>query len=75
MLNKNGNFAEIFQYVYYADTKRLLFTATDRRQAKWINKDNYRNLSLRKIIFTFHTFLSVFEKQWRNIRPYYKDCT
>ena len=31
LLNKNGNFAEIFQYAYYADTKRLLFTATDRR--------------------------------------------
>ena len=31
-------------------TKRLLFTATDRRQAKWINKDHYRNSSVWKII-------------------------
>ena len=75
LLNNNGNFAEIFQYTYYADTKRLLFTATDRRQAKWINKDHYLNSSVWKIIFTFHTFLSVFEKYWRDRRPYYKDCT
>ena len=72
---KNGKIAKIFQYAYYADTKRLLFTATDRRQAKWINKDHYRNSSVWKIIFTFHTFLSVYEKYWRDRRPYYKDCT
>ena len=35
-MNQKGNFAEIFQYTDYADTKRFLFTATDRRQAKWM---------------------------------------
>ena len=74
-MKKNGKIAEIFQYAYYADTKRLLFTSTDRRKAKWINKDHYLNSSVWKIIFTFHTFLSVFEKYWRDRRPYYKDCT
>lgn len=51
---KNGNFAEIFQYTYYADTKRLLFTVTDRRQAKWINKERLHLMTLRVQTFVTH---------------------
>ena len=75
LLNKNGNFAEIFQYTYYADTKRLLFTATDRRQTKWSDKDNNRHTALWKVIFVIHAIPSILEENRCNGRPYYKDST